>query len=111
MLICTAALLFPVTASASDGSSTLLERYSDRLSKGAHDKLSVAVEIEASLPGLECKSACAAAIRRSRNGKSEYEFISAEGDPVRSKRDHCALLRHRHRFPCGGDYEVELVPL
>lgn len=81
VLICTAALLFPVTASASDGSSTLLERYSDRLSKGAHDKLSVAVEIEASLPGLD-KSACAAAIRRSRNGKSEYEFISAEGDPV-----------------------------
>jgi hypothetical protein len=84
-LIFTAALLFPVSASAekaadkSDDASAVLERYNAALLDQGLDRATVNFEIEASLPGLQ-KQARIEAIRRWTEGKREYQFVAIEGD-------------------------------
>jgi hypothetical protein len=73
-------LLFPPTASASDESAAVLERYAAALSdKTILDRLPVTIEIEASVARLD-KRAHVKAIRRSTDGPRKYEFVSVEGD-------------------------------
>ncbi len=73
-------LLFPTTASASDDSAAVLERYSaGLLDQGVLDRLPVTVEIEASVAKLD-KKAHVKAIRRWTEGWRNYQFVSVEGD-------------------------------